>query len=111
MTLPIGERSMSAPAHPSRGSLDPERYPYGWRPVRRRHSDGTAETEFVPLTLEDALHPREDDHIPENSQHEALRRHFHDVVSQRLARRPTFLSLSDCLVEWDRDDLRGHCPD
>ncbi|MCI0458785.1 MAG: Uma2 family endonuclease [Gemmataceae bacterium] len=100
---------MSAPVRPPGSLEDPFRY--GWRYVRHPRPDGTAETEMVPLTLLDVLHPQEGDHIPENSWHEQHRRHFHDVVRQRLARRPTLLSLSDCLIDWDRPDLRGHSPD
>ncbi len=96
---------------PPAPSVDPEPFQYGWRYVRRPRPDGTEELEMVPLTLLDVLHPQEDDHIPENSRHERHRRHFQDVFERRLLRTPTRLSLSDCLIDWDRTDLRGHCPD
>ena len=96
---------------PPEQTLEPDPWRYGWRYVRHTRADGTEELEQVPLTLEDVLHPQEGDQIVENSRHERLRRHFQDVIERRLSRQPTRLSLSDCLIEWDREDLRGHCPD
>jgi Uma2 family endonuclease len=96
---------------PPEQSLEPDPFRYGWRYVRRTMPDGKEELDLVPLTLLDVLHPQEDDHIPENSRHERHRRHFQNVFEQRLARQPTRLSLSDCLIDWDRPDLRAHCPD
>jgi hypothetical protein len=101
---------MSTPLPPDSG-VDPEPFRYGWRYDPRRQPDGTETVDRVPLTLLDILHPQEGDQIPENSRHEGLRRHFQNVFQNRLARQPTLLSLSDCLIDWDRPDLRGHCPD
>jgi colicin import membrane protein len=96
---------------PPEQSLEPDPFRYGWRYVRRTRPDGTEELDMVPLTLQDVLHPQEGDQVVENSRHERHRRHFQDVIERRLARQPTRLSLSDCLVDWDREDLRPHCPD
>jgi Uma2 family endonuclease len=101
---------MSSPTPPTQ-TVEPDPYRYGWRYVRRTRDDGIAEMEMVPLTLEDVLHPQEGDVIPENTRHERLRRHFHNVFESRLARQPTLMTLSDCLIDWDREDLRGHSPD
>jgi colicin import membrane protein len=105
MTPPI-------PPNPGRHSppdVDPFRY--GWREVQVTRPNGTTIWDMVPLTLEDVLHPQENDHIPENTRHERLRRHFQNVFERRLVRTPTRLSLSDCLIDWDRSDVRGHSPD
>jgi Uma2 family endonuclease len=98
-------------ALPPAPSLEPDPFRYGWRDVRTTRPDGTEEVERVPLTLEDVLHPQEGDTIPENSRHERHRRHFKDVFEHRLARDATRMSLSDCLIDWGRTDLRGHSPD
>ena len=42
---------------------------YGWR-YDKAAPDGGFDLDQVPLTLEDVLHPQEDDVIPENTQHE-----------------------------------------
>jgi colicin import membrane protein len=101
---------MSSPVS-SAQSLEPDPFRYGWRYVRRQLPDGTLDFDMVPLTLEDVLHPQEGDRIPENSRHERHRRYFNNVVEKRLSRRPTFLSLSDCLIDWDVPGLRAHSPD
>jgi Uma2 family endonuclease len=96
---------------PPEQSLEPDPFRYGWRYVRRTQPDGTEEMDMVPLTLQDVLHPQEGDQIVENSRHERHRRHFQNVIERRLSRQPTRLSLSDCLIDWGREDLRPHCPD
>ena len=47
-------------------SWSEQEYPYGWRYVQRTAADGTVQIDQVPLTLEDVLHPREGDVIPES---------------------------------------------
>jgi Uma2 family endonuclease len=85
---------------------DPFRY--GWRFVR---VPGGTETEQVPLTLEDVLHPQEGDVIPERSVHEKERRHFTDIVSSRHLEPPLYHVTSDCLVDLDRPGLDPVAPD
>jgi Uma2 family endonuclease len=88
-----------------------EPFRYGWRYVRTSQPDGSETVEQVPLTLLDVLHPQEDDCIPENSWHERQRRYSHNVFEKQLALRPTLLTLSDCLIDWQFAGLRGHSPD
>jgi hypothetical protein len=49
---------------------EPDPLRFGWRYVTLKQSDGSESMELVPLTLEDALHPEDGDHIvhslPEN---------------------------------------------
>lgn len=85
--------------------------PYGWRYVQRRQPDGTVATERVPLTLEDVLHPQEDDQVPESEPHERRRRYLADVLTARLAGDPGAVVLSDVLIAWDVPDIRPHAPD
>src|SRR5262249_51522702 len=79
---------------------------YGWRYVKR---DG--DLIQVPLTLEDVLHPQEDDVIPENTQHDEDC--FTLASSFRLnPLLPAFAFVShDLLVEWGVDGVRNHSPD
>ena len=48
---------------------DENPFRYGWRYVRKMRADGKETWEQVPLTLEDVLHPREEDCIPEHPAH------------------------------------------
>jgi hypothetical protein len=52
------------------GTDDPFRY--GWRYVKRVLPDGTVDLEQMPLTLEDVLHPQEEDHISYTNLHVML---------------------------------------
>jgi colicin import membrane protein len=97
------------PTSPDAPSADPFRY--GWRYVRKQRPDGTEHLERIPLTLEDVLHPQEDDVIPENTLHERLRRHVHSAFQRRLARHANILTLSDCLIDWGVPGLGNHSPD
>lgn len=86
-------------------------FPYGWRYVKREQPDGTVEFDQVPLTIEDALHPREDDVMPQNTPHDRDRLYLHEVLKVRTAHDPTALVLSDVIIVWDTPGLRQHSPD
>jgi colicin import membrane protein len=84
---------------------------YGWRYINRVRPDGKVEVERVLLTLEDVLHPQEDDVIPENSVHEAERRYLSDLCHARQHRLEHGLVFSDCIVDWGVEGLGNHSPD
>src|SRR5262249_14786912 len=84
---------------------------YGWRYVKHQRADGSIELKQVPLTLEDVLHPQEEDCIPESPAHEKDRRYLHDLLERRFSRPPHGLTLSDCLIDWGIRGLRSHSPD
>jgi colicin import membrane protein len=88
---------------------DPFRY--GWRWIKRPQPDGTEEFEQVPLTLEDLLHPEEDDFIVQTSDHQDWCRYLADVFAARVAADPTAVVLFDVRVAWDVPGLRAHGPD
>src|SRR5438270_2866469 len=93
----------------TRPRVDPFRY--GWRYVERRGPDGEIEVDQVPLTLEDVLHPQEDDVIPENSLHGQERAYLRDVIGERLTHRKKSRVFTDCLINWGVPGLRNHSPD
>jgi Uma2 family endonuclease len=79
--------------------------------VRRVGPDGQEVWEDVPLTLEDVLHPQENDVIPENSVQTKERVYLFDIFGQRLPREAGNLVLSDTLVNWGVPGIRNHSPD
>jgi colicin import membrane protein len=97
------------PAAPVSPTTDP--YYYGWRYVERRLPDGRVEVDQVGLTLEDVLHPQEDDVIPERPLHELERGYLSGVFRTRLAGLNHGLVLSDCLIDWGVEGIRNHSPD
>src|SRR5436189_111756 len=80
---------------------------YGWRYRRHEKPDGIVELEEVPLTLEDVLHPLENDVIPEQPFHEQERGYLSGVFRTRLSRLTGGLVLSDCLVDWGVPGIRN----
>ncbi len=53
---------------------------YGWRYVQRDAPDGETTWEQVPLTLEDVLHPQEEDFIVQTDLHQRICTYFTDVL-------------------------------
>src|SRR3954452_22716981 len=95
---------------PTPPASSPEQeYPYGWRYVKRTRPGGTEGLEQVALTLEDVLHPREGDVIPESKPHEADRRYLTSVIESRLPQGA--LVTSDLIVRWGVEGMGDHCPD
>jgi colicin import membrane protein len=88
---------------------DPFRY--GWRHVRHEHPDGTETWDRVPLTLEDVLHPQEEDFVAQNVPHQSRQRYLQNVISARLADDPAAIVVADLLIAWDVPGLKGHAPD
>jgi Uma2 family endonuclease len=96
-------------AAPDDSAANPFRY--GWRYVKRQGSDGTVELKQVPLTLEDVLHPQEEDVIPERPIQEQERGDVARVFRSRLHRLRGGLVLSDCIIDWNVPGLGHHSPD
>jgi Uma2 family endonuclease len=99
------------PLHPATEPVpSPDAYPYGWRYVPFRGADGRLDYHQIPLTLEDVLHPQEDDQVTESVPHERRRRYLADVLTARLAHDPSAAVLSDVLLVWGAA-MRSHSPD
>ncbi len=99
----------SSSSRPKPKARDP--YRYGWREVWQTGPDGQKTLEYLPLTLEDVLHPQEGDIILQGDPHDQDRGYLKAVLRTRLARRRGALVLSDMLIVWDKPGLRPHCPD
>jgi colicin import membrane protein len=95
----------------ARPAEKPDPFRFGWRYVQQIGPDGSKVWVQVPLTLDDVLHPREGDHIPDNSQQSKDCRYLSAVLEWRLANNPRALVLCDCLINWGVRGLRNHSPD
>ncbi len=84
---------------------------YGWRFVPRALPDGRTDLEKVALTLEDVLHPKEGDVIPERTLHEKERAYLAGVFRSRPPAEPIGHVTSDCLIDWGVEELRDTSPD
>ena len=86
-------------------------FDYGWRYVEKKRADGRVDSEMVPLTLEDVLHPRLGDHHVLTRSHILDCKYLHDVLEAWLAEDPTAVVLADTGVYWDIPELKHHSPD
>jgi colicin import membrane protein len=101
----IAPHSLNAPVDP----MDP--FAYGWRYVPREQPYGSTQLVQVPLTLEDVLHPQEEDFRVHTDSHNENCRYLKTVLKARLAGTPGAVVLSDCRVAWDAEGKYGHGPD
>ncbi len=90
---------------------DTNPYPYGYRYVQRAGTNGEVVHDQVPLTLEDVLHPLEDDVISENTDHNTDRDYIKRACLSRLRRVTGALVMSDCIIDWDHPTIRPMSPD
>lgn len=89
----------------------PDPYRYGWRYVRRELPGGDYTYDQIPLTLQDVLHPQEQDFIVHSDAHQRFCIYLHNVLTSHLAADPSTVVLHDVRVAWDVPDLQPHGPD
>ncbi len=95
---------------PQAGSAD-DPFRYGWRYVKRIGPDGQVEWDQVPLTLEDTLHPEEEDVIPVRRRHALQCRYLVSVFQSRKSGKPIVLVTDDLRIDWGVAGIRPHSPD
>lgn len=92
--------------------VDPEdRFAYGWRYVNKTLRNGSKRTVQVPLTLEDILHPQEEDFRVLSDPHWRDVRYLSWTFECMLAMIRGAIVLADCRVAWDRQGKYAHGPD
>jgi colicin import membrane protein len=89
--------------------LDP--FPYGWRYIPKAGRNGSETMVRVPLTLEDILHPREEDFRLLSDPHTEDCFYLRGAFRMALAGTPAAVVLTDCRVAWDSKGEYGHGPD
>ncbi|HEX8203510.1 MAG TPA: Uma2 family endonuclease [Isosphaeraceae bacterium] len=95
-------------AWPPAAESDP--YRYGWRYVKVTRPDGSIDFDQIPLTLEDVLHPEEEDFIVQTDEHDEGCLYLKSVIKARLDGDPSAVVLSDCRVAFV-PELRPVGPD
>lgn len=90
--------------------LKPEVF-YGWRYIKTVRPDGSEDLDEVPLTLEDCLHPKEGDHIPDNQYQHIDLRYLEPIFQARAERLPSGYVLGDRIINWGVPGIRNHAPD
>jgi Uma2 family endonuclease len=90
---------------------DPDPFRYGWRHVRA--PDGMLTMEQVPLTLEDVLHPQEEDRFVERGGHYDDQAYLYGVFKSRVGSNPAADVSANLRVQLDPDPTNelAHGPD
>lgn len=78
----------------------------GWREVLRTKPDGETYFERIPLTLEDILHPQEEDFRVHNRFHDRSCRYLADVFEGQVKHDPQAVVLHDVRVAWAVSRIR-----
>lgn len=92
--------------------LDPnDPFRYGWRDVVHERADGTITHERIPLTLEDVLHPQEEDFVVQGEEHSDWCLYLFAALRHLLSHDPSAVVFQDLLFLWDVPGLKGHAPD
>jgi colicin import membrane protein len=86
-------------------------YRFGWRYLPRVDERGRQQYDMIPLTEEDILHPRLDDHVTQNQPHIVDFVYLFYTFKLVLRHRADALVLGDHLIKWDIPGMRGHGPD
>ena len=86
-------------------------YRLGWRDVTTKMPDGTVRTKRIPLTMNDCLHPEENDVMPASTDHDAIIDYLKGLIRRRLVADVGALVTADCLFRWGHPSLRDHSPD
>jgi Uma2 family endonuclease len=92
--------------------VDPrDPFPYGWRYVQKKGKNGSGSTVQVPLTLEDILHPQEEDFHVLSDPHTEDTYYLRGALRLALADISGAVVLNDCRIAWDREGKYGHSAD
>jgi colicin import membrane protein len=86
-------------------------FPYGWRLAKKVGADGRVDFDYIPLTLEDVLHPEEEDVIPLRPRHEIDCVQLVVVFRSRDIGPPKGWVTGDLRIDWGVEGIRPHSPD
>ena len=86
-------------------------YRYGWRYLTENVDDRIIITGRIPLTLEDLLHPEEEDFRMQNPAHTIACHYLRAVDLKQLDNEPNALILSDTRVDWSVPGIKPFGPD
>lgn len=86
-------------------------FSFGWKEVRVKKPNGEYEWIQIPLTPEERLHPEEGYIMPENTDHDRLISSINEMLRARYATHPKMAVFADLIIQWDKPELKHHCPD
>jgi Uma2 family endonuclease len=84
---------------------------YGWREKYVRTPDGELETIRIPLTEEEALHPKLGYIMPERTEHDFISDNLCDMWRAHFENQPEIAVFRNLIFEWDRRGVKPFAPD
>ncbi len=105
---------MATETLPESATKLPDGYPFhiGTRLVNHRDADGKiVRHEYVPLTVADYLHPREEDKFYVSNRHSITVRYLGHALELNLRDRPRLKTFIEQRVDWQAEGIEPHAPD
>jgi len=87
------------------------KYRFGWRDVPRTDERGRLHFDMIPLTEEDILHPKLEDHVTQNQPHNQDVTYIQGACQVQLANQANAMVYGDHLFIWDVPGMGDHGPD
>src|SRR3990167_5644573 len=91
--------------------VEEDPFRYGWRYVQIKGLDGQVTLQQIPLTLEDVLHPQDDDFIVNTAAHNEICRYLQTVFKARLQDQSGAVVTHDTRVDWEVPGTLPNGPD
>jgi Uma2 family endonuclease len=101
------QRSHAAPAT-APAKVD---WSYGWREEYVPTPEGKTELIRIPLTEEEALHPKLGYIMPERTEHDFISDDLCDMLRAHVAGQPGMAVYRNLIFVWDQPDLKPFAPD
>jgi Uma2 family endonuclease len=83
----------------------------GWRYELVRTATGGEEPVRIPLTVEEARHPKEGYVMPERTEHDFISDDLCDMLRAHFADHPKVAVFRNLIIHWDRPDVGDYAPD
>lgn len=99
------DHAMTAP-HPP----EPD-WSLGWRYEIAYTAHGEQRTVRIPLTPEEARHPKEGYVMPERTEHDLLSDDLSDMLRAHVENEPEMAVFRNLVFEWDQPDIKSYAPD
>lgn len=84
---------------------------YGWRYAEVQASDGTIHTQRIPLTPEEALHPKEDYVMSERTSHTLIATELRNMLRVWSMQHPEMTIFSNLIFDWNQPEIGDYAPD
>ena len=89
----------------------PNDWTYGWRYEDVKNADGTLQTQRIPLTPEEALHPKEEYVMSERTSHVMIATELRNMLRVWSVQHPEMTIFYNLIFGWDHPEIGDYAPD